>query len=135
MVEHEIRLIGPWDSTKDGGASWNRCVVPLDVASLDLHPEQCVWLRRKFNQPSGLTATADLRLTISASYPPQVVLLNDSPIEIVSRIAGDDQILILTTVGILPVLKPHNQLVLRWQAGEVPVLEQARLQILTPDPA
>ena len=82
-MPHEIRLAGPWEFSADDRSTWQRCVLPFDVASLSELPDGAVVrIRRKFHRPSGLEPSSVVSIIVVADRDVAEIILNDCSISV-----------------------------------------------------
>ncbi len=90
-MPHDIRLAGPWEFSADDGSTWERCILPFDVASLsEMSDGAIVRIRRKFHRPSDLEPTSIVSIIVVADRDVPEIALNDCDIS-VSTVERDPQ--------------------------------------------
>ncbi|MCA9049371.1 MAG: hypothetical protein KDA89_11620 [Planctomycetaceae bacterium] len=75
-MEHTIRLAGPWELVRLPDNSVSRIQLPWAAVSSATGPRTAM-LRRRFNQPTGLTENTSLKILVSASVPLSEIRVND----------------------------------------------------------
>ncbi len=118
---HRIRLQGPWEWAVPTPVStqawtWNRIRLPDEWDRLPALPGS-VWFRRRFNTPTGITPTDQIRVAITALQQPTAVMVNGQVVSELSTLLGENPVL---RCDITPALAERNLLEIVFASGILP---------------
>ena len=96
--------------------TWNRIRLPDEWDRLPVLSE-AVWFRRRFNAPTGITPTDQIRVAITALQLPTSVMVNGQVVSKLSTPLGEIPVL---RCDITPALAERNLLEIVFASGIIP---------------